>query len=35
MEILRRIVAERRFLMFPAWPAACRRAAAAAIVEAP
>jgi hypothetical protein len=35
MEILRRIVSERRFLLFRAWPAACRRAAAAAIAEAP
>jgi hypothetical protein len=35
MEILRRIVDERRLLMFPVWPATCRRAAAAAIAEAP
>ncbi len=34
-EVLLRIVAERRARLFPAWPQACRRAAAAAITEAP
>ncbi len=33
-DILRHIVAARRILVFPVWPAACRRAAAAAVAEA-
>ncbi len=34
VELLRRIVAERRLRLFPVWPAACRRAAVTAIAEA-